>query len=228
MDSKRLLDLILLIPGSLIYGPPLAIAALAVKLDDGGPVLFRQQRVGQHGRPIQVLKLRTMTAAVGPDTQQVTRAGRVLRRTGLDELPQFLNVLRGEMSLVGPRPLRRSDLDRLEAQAPGFVRRLRLRPGITGLAQVHGTSSLAETMELEGAYRPGVPADLRILARTVLINLLGKQRGRRVAPALSHEPKAEGPSDTGAVGSWQPTTPETTDPATMSHDTDRSSDHPPQ
>jgi len=182
MDSKRLLDLTLLIPGSLVYGPPLVAAALAVKLDDGGPVLFRQQRVGQHGLPIEVLKLRTMTNA---EPQRVTRAGRILRRTGLDELPQFLNVLRGEMSLVGPRPLTRLDLDRLEAQVPGFSRRLRNKPGITGMAQVHGTRSLAETMELEDAYQGSAPADLRILARTVLINLLGKRRGRRsVVPSV--------------------------------------------
>jgi lipopolysaccharide/colanic/teichoic acid biosynthesis glycosyltransferase len=176
MDSKRLLDLTLLLPGSLLYGPPLALAALAVKLDDGGPVLFRQQRVGQHGRSFAVLKLRTMTTT---EPQRVTRAGRVLRRTGLDELPQFLNVLRGEMSLVGPRPLTRFDLDRLEAKAPGFTRRLRHTPGITGLAQVHGTRSITDSMALEDAYQPGARADLRILARTVLINVLGKQRARR-------------------------------------------------
>jgi len=176
MDSKRLLDLSLLVPGSLVYGPPLVVAALAVKLDDGGPMFFRQRRVGQHGLPIEVLKLRTMTDA---EPQRVTRAGRILRRTGLDELPQFLNVLRGEMSLVGPRPLTRLDLDRLEAQTPGFSRRLRNKPGITGLAQVHGTRSLAETMELEDAYQGSAPTDLRILARTMLINLLGKRRGRR-------------------------------------------------
>lgn len=175
MDSKRLLDLTLLLPGSVVYGPPLALAALAVKLDDGGPVLFRQQRVGQHGRAVEVLKLRTMTVH---EPQRVTRAGRALRRTGLDELPQFLNVLRGDMSLVGPRPLTRFDLDRLEAQAPGFSRRLRHRPGITGLAQVHGTRSITDSMTLEDAYQPGAIADLRILARTVLINLLGKQRAR--------------------------------------------------
>ncbi len=176
MDNKRLLDLTLLVPGSLLYGPPLALAAAAVKLGDGGPVLFRQQRVGQHGEPVHVLKLRTMTSS---EPQRVTRAGRVLRRTGLDELPQFLNVLRGEMSLVGPRPLTRYDLDRLEAKAPGFSRRLQHKPGITGLAQVHGTRSLADSMALEDAYQPGARADIRILARTVLINVLGKQRARR-------------------------------------------------
>ncbi len=178
MDSKRLLDLTLLIPGSIVYGPPLVLAAVAVKLDDGGPVLFRQPRVGQHGHSIDVLKLRTMTTPeTGP--QRVTRAGRLLRRTGLDELPQFLNVLRGEMSLVGPRPLTRYHLDRLEAQSPGFSRRLRHKPGITGLAQVHGTRSITDSMAFEDAYQPSAVADLRILARTVLINLLGKQRGRR-------------------------------------------------
>jgi lipopolysaccharide/colanic/teichoic acid biosynthesis glycosyltransferase len=179
MDTKRLLDLSLLLPGSLVYGPPLALAALAVKLDDGGPVLFRQQRVGQHGRPVEVLKLRTMSTEASPGDRRVTRVGRILRQTGLDELPQFLNVLRGDMSLVGPRPLTQADLSRLEAQAPGFSRRLRDRPGITGLAQVHGTRSLAQTMQLEDRYEASAAEDLRILARTVLINLLGKERARR-------------------------------------------------
>ncbi len=176
MTKKRLLDLALLIPGSLAYGPPLALAAIAVKLDDGGPVLFQQVRVGQHGQAIEVPKLRTMTTS---QPQRVTRAGRLLRRTGLDELPQFLNVLSGEMSLVGPRPLTRFDLERLEAQAPGFSRRLHHKPGITGLAQVHGTRSLAESIALEDAYQPGTRADLRILARTVLINVFGKQRAQK-------------------------------------------------
>ena len=172
MDTKRLLDLALLLPGSLAYGPPLALAALAVKLDDGGPVLFRQVRVGHRGQPFEVLKLRTMRQG------EVTRAGRVLRQTGLDELPQFLNVLKGEMSLVGPRPLTPQDLERLETQAPGFKRRLRDKPGITGLAQVHGTRGLADTMRLEDAYSGQTREDLRILARTVLINLVGKSRAR--------------------------------------------------
>jgi lipopolysaccharide/colanic/teichoic acid biosynthesis glycosyltransferase len=101
------------------------------------------------------------------------------RRTGLDELPQFLNALRGEMSLVGPRPLARRDLGRLEAQAPGFSRRPRHKPGITGLAQVHGTRSLEETMRLEEAYGARVREDPRSLARTVLINPLGKERARQ-------------------------------------------------
>jgi lipopolysaccharide/colanic/teichoic acid biosynthesis glycosyltransferase len=175
--------------GALVLASPiLGLAALAVKLGDGGPVLYRQTRVGKDGVDFELLKLRTMVVdaekqgaglAVDKGDSRITPAGRVLRRLSLDELPQFWNVLRGEMSLIGPRPTLRYQVERYTERQR---RRLDVRPGITGWAQVHGRATLpwAERIELDVWYvehrSPGL--DLKILAKTPLALFGGTYKGK--------------------------------------------------
>lgn len=143
--SKRLLDLILTIPGLLIISPLLLIISLLVRISFGTPIIFRQKRPGYQGKPFWVYKFRSMTNAhdaennLLPDGQRLTRLGRLLRSTSLDELPELFNVLRGEMSIVGPRPLL---MQYLERYSPEQARRHEVLPGITGWAQVNGRNAL--------------------------------------------------------------------------------------
>jgi lipopolysaccharide/colanic/teichoic acid biosynthesis glycosyltransferase len=170
-----------------LASPALAIAALAVKLEDGGPVLYRQRRVGLHGQEFQLVKLRTMVVgaerqgagwAVNEGDPRITRTGRLLRRLSLDELPQLWNVVRGDMSLVGPRPTLSYQVERY---TPRQRRRLEVKPGITGWAQIHGRARLPwdERIELDVWYvehrSPWV--DVRILLRTPLALFGGTYKG---------------------------------------------------
>jgi lipopolysaccharide/colanic/teichoic acid biosynthesis glycosyltransferase len=167
--------------------PLLALAALAVKLVDGGPVLYRQMRVGKDGSDFDLLKLRTMVIgaetmgagmAVNKGDARITRTGRVLRRLSLDELPQLWNVIRGEMSVIGPRPTLRYQVERY---TPRQARRLDVKPGITGWAQVRGRASLpwSERIELDVWYVEHRSAwlDLKILAKTPLALFSGTYKG---------------------------------------------------
>jgi len=171
----------------LVASPALGLAALAVKLTGGGPVLYRQTRVGKDGADFELLKLRTMI--VGAETQgagfsvdkgdsRITGAGRILRRLSLDELPQLWNVIRGDMSLVGPRPTLRYQVEKYTARQR---RRLEVRPGITGWAQVHGRAALPwdERIELDVWYveHRSPWLDLKILARTPLALFAGTYKG---------------------------------------------------
>jgi lipopolysaccharide/colanic/teichoic acid biosynthesis glycosyltransferase len=171
----------------LLSGPVLGLAALAVKLGDGGPVLYRQARVGKDGVEFELLKLRTMV--VGAETQgagyavntgdaRITPVGRVLRRLSVDELPQLWNVVRGEMSVIGPRPTLRYQVERY---TPHQRRRLDVKPGITGWAQVHGRAALpwAERIELDVWYAEHRSPwlDLKILAKTPLALFGGTYKG---------------------------------------------------
>ena len=162
----------------LVASPLLALAALAVKLEDGGPVLYRQTRVGRDGSDFELLKLRTMVVgaetmgaglAVNRGDTRITRAGRLLRKLSLDELPQLWNVVRGEMSVIGPRPTLRYQV---EQYTPRQRRRLEVKPGITGWAQIHGRATLpwAQRIELDVWYvEHRTPRlDLKILLRTPL------------------------------------------------------------
>lgn len=177
--GKRLFDLVVLAMAAI---PSLFVAAAcgaAVRLSGPGPVFFRQERVGWKGQPFRVWKFRTMVDAednpIFPDGQRITGVGRVLRRTSLDELPQLINVARGEMSIVGPRPTLAYQVARYDSLQR---RRLRVRPGITGLAQVRGRNriSWAERIDhdLEYLDRQSLAYDLKIIAWTVQTLLSGK------------------------------------------------------
>ena len=170
-----------------VASPVLALAALAVKLTSRGPALYRQTRVGKDGTDFELLKLRTMV--VGAETQgagfavdrgdsRITPVGRVLRRLSLDELPQLWNVVRGEMSIIGPRPTLRYQVERY---TPRQRRRLEVKPGITGWAQVHGRATLpwAERIELDVWYveHRSPLLDAKILARTPFALFGGTYKG---------------------------------------------------
>ena len=173
--GKGLLDRTAAGVGLVVLSPLLAGLAGAVRWKLGAPVLFRQRRPGQHGEPFELVKFRTMTDARGPDGELLPDAdrlpafGRFLRSTSLDELPELWNVLRGEMSLVGPRPLL---MRYLERYTPEQARRHEAKPGITGLAQVSGRNAVS--WEVKFAYdveyvdRVSFRLDLAILLRTVL------------------------------------------------------------
>ena len=173
--------------GLALSSPFLAAAALAIKLDDRGPVLYRQRRVGHRGEEFDLLKLRTMVVgaekqgagwAVNRGDPRITRAGRLLRRLSLDELPQFWNVLRGDMSLIGPRPTLSYQV---EQYTPRQRRRLEVKPGLTGWAQIHGRAALPwdERIELDVWYVENRSPwlDLKILARTPLALFRGTYKG---------------------------------------------------
>jgi lipopolysaccharide/colanic/teichoic acid biosynthesis glycosyltransferase len=185
--AKRALDVAGASVGLLVSAPFLAAAAAAVKLEDRGPVLYRQRRVGKDGGEFDLLKLRTMVVgaerlgagyAVDEGDPRITRAGRVLRRLSIDELPQLWNVVRGDMSLVGPRPTLAYQVERYTDRQR---RRLEVLPGITGWAQIHGRASLPwdERIELDVWYveRRSFWLDLRILARTPFALFTGTYRG---------------------------------------------------
>jgi sugar transferase EpsL len=144
--SKRIFDLLLTVPGLVVVAPVLLVVAVLVRIYHGPPVLFRQIRPGYQARLFKVMKFRTMNNAANtkgellPDSERLTRLGRFLRSTSLDELPELLNVLRGEMSLVGPRPLFAHYLERY---SPEQARRHEVLPGITGWAQINGRNSLS-------------------------------------------------------------------------------------
>ena len=164
---KRLADVTLAASGLVVTAPLLATLAVLVGLDSPGPIFFHQRRTGLHQRPFMLVKLRTMDVR-----GRVTRMGRVLRPTGLDELPQLWNVLCGDMSLIGPRPEVPERVERFESDLPGFRVRHVIRPGITGWAQVNGLRgdvSIAERLQFDMQYlREGTLAfDGRILLRTV-------------------------------------------------------------
>jgi lipopolysaccharide/colanic/teichoic acid biosynthesis glycosyltransferase len=184
---NRVLDVAIAGASLVVASPVLALAALAIKLEDGGPVLYRQTRVGQDGADFDLLKLRTMV--VGAETMgdglsvnegdpRITRAGRVLRRLSLDELPQLWNVVRGEMSVIGPRPTLRYQVERYDERQR---HRLDVRPGITGWAQINGRATLpwADRIELDVWYveHRSPLLDLRILARTPRALFRGTYKG---------------------------------------------------
>jgi len=161
--------------------PAALAAAAAIRLTDGGPVLFRQTRLGMNRDPFTLLKFRSMRDG------RVTPAGRLLRELGWDELPQLVNVLRGELAFIGPRPLTPDDVARLEADHPALGGRFTVRPGLTGLIQVLGTRGAAFSVAVENAYAAHAreaPAhaglDAQILLLTAGAALLGKDRLRRL------------------------------------------------
>jgi lipopolysaccharide/colanic/teichoic acid biosynthesis glycosyltransferase len=175
-NASRALDLAVASLVLTVTAPLLALAAILIRLESRGPVVYRQRRVGLHGEPFELWKLRTMVP--GAETMgagiyvmegdpRITRTGRLLRRFSLDELPNLVNVLKGEMAIVGPRPTVQEQVDRYTERQR---RRLEVKPGITGWAQINGRTSLPwpERIELDVWYveHRSLRLDLRILART--------------------------------------------------------------
>jgi lipopolysaccharide/colanic/teichoic acid biosynthesis glycosyltransferase len=176
-NASRALDLLVASLALALTAPLLALAAILIKLESRGPVFYRQRRVGRAGAPFELWKLRTMVPGaesmgagiyVVEGDPRITRTGRLLRRFSLDELPNLINVLRGEMAIVGPRPTVQEQVDRYTDRQR---RRLEVKPGITGWAQVNGRASLPwpERIELDVWYveHRSLRLDLRILARTI-------------------------------------------------------------
>lgn len=189
--GKRTLDLVAAAAGLVALWPLIAVVALLIRLRLGAPVIFRQVRPGLGGRPFTLLKFRTLSDRRGadgrllPDAERMTSVGRLLRATSLDELPQLVNVLRGDMSLVGPRPLLMQYLPRY---SPTQRRRHDVRPGVTGWAQVHGRNAIGwdEKFHHDVWYVDHVSfsLDLSILWRSVWVVLRGSgvaQQGRATA-----------------------------------------------
>jgi lipopolysaccharide/colanic/teichoic acid biosynthesis glycosyltransferase len=196
--TKRGLDIAIALPLSILSGPLVALLALAIRLESRGDPIYRQVRVGKDGRIFEIYKLRTMVSgaeftgaglAIAEGDSRITRLGALLRRYSLDELPNLWNVVRGEMSVVGPRPTLRHQVDRYTPRQRG---RLAVKPGITGWAQINGRASLPwpERIELDLWYveHRSLALDLRILART--LGLVARGSGLYK----------------GATGGWQPPT----------------------
>ena len=165
---KRTLDILLILLATPVWLPMLVLIAVAVRINMGAPVIFRQARPGLHGAPFVLFKFRSMREGTAPDAERLTGFGRWLRRTSLDELPQLWNVLRGEMSLVGPRPLLMEYLPRYH---PGQARRHEVKPGLTGWAQAQGRNHVPweERLQYDIWYvdHQSLWLDLRILLMTV-------------------------------------------------------------
>ncbi|MBN1470744.1 MAG: sugar transferase [Syntrophaceae bacterium] len=196
--GKRLLDLALVIPSLVVLLPVLAAAALLVRIKLGSPVLFRQMRPGMQGKPFALYKFRTMTDKRGddgqllPDKERLTRLGRLLRATSIDELPELFNVLKGDMSLVGPRPLL---MQYLERYTPEQARRHEVKPGVTGWAQVNGRNAITweEKFKLDVWYvdHRSLWLDMKIILMTAWrivrregINQLGQATMEEFKPKI--------------------------------------------
>jgi lipopolysaccharide/colanic/teichoic acid biosynthesis glycosyltransferase len=197
---RRLFDVVVAGAALVVCAPVLGAAMLAIRLETPGPPIYRQRRVGRDGAPFDVLKLRTMVAgaehmgrglAVVEGDARITRVGRLLRRTSLDELPNLVNVLRGEMAIIGPRPTVPVQVERYTPRQRG---RMAVKPGITGWAQVNGRTELSwdERIELDLWYieHRSWRLDLEILRRTVAMILHGRGLYRGEVPAWREEPPA--------------------------------------
>jgi undecaprenyl phosphate N,N'-diacetylbacillosamine 1-phosphate transferase len=173
--GKRILDLMAAVTACVAFAPLAAGIALAIWLEDGGSPLFLQTRIGYRRRPFTVFKFRTML------DQQVTHVGRWLRQTGLDELPQFINVCAGEMSVIGPRPLTARDIQRLGWGHLDHDWRFEAKPGITGLSQLLAGRSARYSRRLERLYllRQSLLLDLQVIGLTFGVCVLGKRVVRR-------------------------------------------------
>jgi lipopolysaccharide/colanic/teichoic acid biosynthesis glycosyltransferase len=172
----RIFDVAGAAAGLLFFALPMAVIAGAILLADGTPLLFRQTRLGRGRARFTILKFRSMRNG------RVTAVGRVLRATGLDELPQLVNILRGDMSAVGPRPLTEDDVLRLGWTTPACDFRWSVPPGLTGLVQVVGARSARHALRVDRCYvtRRNLRLDVRLIAWSFAINILGKKRVRRL------------------------------------------------
>lgn len=188
---KRTFDMTVSAVGLVLSWPVWAVVAMAIKLEDGGPVFYRQRRVGRGGREFVARKFRSMTAnsdqawgavPASEGDPRITRVGRVLRITAMDELPQLWNILRGDMSFVGPRPEWAELVKTFRREIPGFDRRHVVRPGLTGLAQIYGHSELPRRQKLryDLVYikRRGLWLDMRLVFVSFMVTLLGQWENR--------------------------------------------------
>jgi len=199
--TKRAFDVLLSGAGLVASAPVWALAAALIKLEDGGPIFYRQTRVGQGGRPFEVLKFRSMIPDAeaasgkvqsGVDDPRVTRVGRIMRATAMDELPQLWNIFRGDMSFVGPRALRPGEIEaRAEGRmvrldtVPGYARRQQVRPGLTGIAQVYAARDVPARhkfrFDLVYVRRQSLLLDLKLILVSFWISARGKweERGKK-------------------------------------------------
>jgi lipopolysaccharide/colanic/teichoic acid biosynthesis glycosyltransferase len=191
--GKRIFDVVLVLLAAPVTLVLLFLSATMVRLVDGKPVLYRQERIGRAGKPFRLYKLRTMVAGSDrtafPDATMLTKTGASLRRTSLDELPQLLNVLRGDMSWVGPRPTLPYQVERYDAQQRG---RLAVRPGLTGLAQVRGRNGMLWAdrilLDLEYIRKQSLGVDVRILFSSVRVVISGSgSQGHPLDDPLSRQ-----------------------------------------
>ncbi len=216
LTVKRCLDVILSGFGLLLSSPAWLLIALAIKLKDGGPIFYHQTRVGMGQRIFRITKFRSMVpnaeSNTGPvwasaNDRRVTRIGRLLRATALDELPQLLNILIGDMSFVGPRPERPELVSRFREEVPGYDRRFEVKPGLTGLAQVYGKydSGPREKLRYDLLYvlRQRLGLDLRLILASVWISLAGRweRRERKFAsrPRVSRGASLGGAAERGRL-----------------------------
>src|SRR5262245_63020792 len=203
---KRTIDLVVSCGALVLLAPLLALVALTVQIQLGSPVLFRQRRPGLNGRPFEMIKFRTMPdlrdrdGQLLPDSERLTRLGRLLRATSLDELPELWNVLRGDMSLIGPRPLL---MQYLERYTPEQARRHEVRPGLTGLAQVSGRNALAWerrfALDVDYVDRCSFLLDLKILGQTGW-TVLARNDVNAPGHATAHEFMGTKPAERSIVG----------------------------
>lgn len=173
---KRLFDLLFSLAALLVFALPVVVIGILLLLKERHAILFKQARIGKHKKPFEILKFQTLVNEVPTGT------GRILRKTGLDELPQFLNVLKGEMSIVGPRALTQYDINRLGCNDEYHQSRWKLKPGITGFAQIYGGQHRKTSWFWDKYYiqHHNLLIDFAILAISFLMNLFGKTRVRRV------------------------------------------------
>lgn len=199
MKMKRIFDLVLTIPGLLAISPILLMITLLLRTRLGRPVLFKQIRPGLHGKPFAIYKFRTMTDArdtdgqLLPDAERLTRLGRFLRAASLDELPELFNILKGDMSIVGPRPLLMQYLDRY---TPEQARRHEMKPGLTGWAQIHGRNDISweDKFKMDVWYvdHQSLWLDIKIILITILkvlkregINQAGQATAEEFNPQIT-------------------------------------------
>lgn len=186
---KRLFDVVASLMACIVLCIPMVIIGLIIRLDSSGPAIFKQERLGKNGKPFTMYKFRSMcqdAEANGPvwadkDDVRCTRVGRFLRKSRLDELPQLWNILRGDMSIVGPRPERACFYDQFETYIPGFRNRLQVRPGLTGLAQINGGYDLGPeekiVYDMEYIHNRSWLMDLKCILKTA--HLVFTQEGAR-------------------------------------------------
>ncbi|MBA4548175.1 sugar transferase [Thermoactinomyces intermedius] len=182
---KRAFEIVFSIALLLFTLPVLVLTMIAIKLESPGPVFYKQERVGLNGKRFEIIKLRSMRTDAeknGPqwaakNDPRVTRVGKFIRKTRIDELPQLINILRGDMSLIGPRPERPVFTEKFDKEIPGFKKRLLVKPGLTGWAQVNGGYEMtpAEKFELDMFYiqNQSFKMDMQILFRTVWVVVSG-------------------------------------------------------